>query len=135
MPERTSPDETTSPNFGAEGSDFRQLDEDRDAVTDWRERVRSRPELWLGVAFVGGMLVAGALKTRSGERVWSAVGAKAAAGGRDSVQAQVREFWHNLQGALVGVASARIQQYIDGVVPGFNEHYRRAEHRGAGGHG
>ena len=116
-----------------EGTDLRQLEEHHDGAPDWRERVRERPELWLGVAFVGGMLVAGALKTTSGKRVWSAMGVNPAAGGRGSVQTQAREFWHNMQGALVGVASARIQEFIDGVVPGFNEHYRRAEQRAAAG--
>jgi hypothetical protein len=117
-----------------EGSERRQLEEHGDAVTDWRGRVRERPELWLGAAFLGGMLLGGALRTRSAERSSSIRGVNPAvpARGRSPVQVQASQFWTNLQGALVGVASARIQEYIDGMLPGFNEHYRRAEQRAAG---
>ena len=47
------------------------------------------------------------------------------------MQAQARELWNNIQAALVGVASARIKEYIGELVPGFDEHYRRAEQRAA----
>lgn len=129
MPDMTPANETPRNHIG---SDLPHPDEERDAISDWRGRIRERPELWLGAAFVGGMLVAGALATKPGKRAWSAVGASAAPGGRGSVQAQAREFWRNMQGALVGVASARIQQFVDGLLPGFNEHYRRAEQRATG---
>jgi hypothetical protein len=32
---------------------------------------------------------------------------------------------------LVGVASARMKEYIGELVPGFDEHYRRVEQRAA----
>lgn len=113
------------------GSNFRQLEDKFDAATDWRGQVRERPELWLGVAFVGGMLLAGVLKTRSGGRAPAAAGATPAAGGTGAVKAQARQFLNNMQGALVGVASARIQEYINELLPGFNDHYQRAEQRTA----
>ena len=47
------------------------------------------------------------------------------------MRAQATELWHNIQGALIGVASARIKEYIGQLVPGFDEHYRRAEQRAA----
>ena len=113
------------------GSNFRQLEDKFDAATDWRGHVRERPELWLGVAFVGGMLLAGVLKTRTQGRA-AAVSATPAAGGSGAVKAQARQFLNNLQGGLVGVASARLQEYINELVPGFNEHYHRAEQRTGG---
>ena len=36
------------------------------------------------------------------------------------------------QGALVGVATAQIKDYIGALVPGFDGHYRRVEQRAAG---
>jgi hypothetical protein len=54
-----------------------------------------------------------------------------AVGGHGSAQAQVRELLHNVQGALIGVATAKIKDYIGEIVPGFDDHYRRAEHRSA----
>ena len=47
------------------------------------------------------------------------------------MQAQARELWNNVQGALVGVATAQIKDYIGEMVPGFDDHYRRAEQRAA----
>ena len=46
-----------------------------------------------------------------------------------SAQAQAMELWKHVQGALVGVAGARIKEFIEELVPGFDEHYRRAERR------
>ena len=54
-----------------------------------------------------------------------------AMGGHGSVQAQARELWNNIQGALVGVATAQIKNYISELVPDFDDHYRRAEQRAA----
>jgi hypothetical protein len=39
------------------------------------------------------------------------------------------ELWNHVQGALVGVAGARIKEFIEELVPDFDEHYRRAEQR------
>jgi len=46
------------------------------------------------------------------------------------VQAQALDLWHNVQGALMGVASARVMSYLNQLVPDFEEHYRRAEQHG-----
>jgi hypothetical protein len=42
------------------------------------------------------------------------------------VRAQVLDLWNNIKGALLGVAAVRITEYISDVIPGFDEHYRRA---------
>ena len=44
-----------------------------------------------------------------------------------SAQAQVLELWHNLKGALIGVAAARLRNSIGELLPDFDEHYRRVE--------
>jgi hypothetical protein len=41
----------------------------------------------------------------------------------------VVELWNNLKGALIGVASTRVRDYLGEFMPGFDEHYRRAEQR------
>ena len=112
------------------GSNLRELEDKVDAATDWREHFRERPHLFLGAAFVGGIAIASVLRPGNG-RSLSAVAQNPPLGGGGSVQAQTWELWNNIQGALVGVASARIKEYIGEFVPGFDEHYRRAEQRGA----
>ena len=113
------------------GSNLRELEERVEAATDWREHFRERPHVFLGAAFVGGVVLASALKSKSASRQLSAVAMNPAMNGYGSAQHQARELWNNVQGALLGAATARIKDYIGELVPGFDDHYRRAEERAA----
>ena len=113
------------------GSNLRELEERVDEATDWREHFRARPQLFLGAAFVGGVILATAMRAKPSNREHADTQVRGALDGSGAVRAQATELWHNIQGALLGVASARIKQYIDQLVPGFDEHYRRAEQRAA----
>ena len=113
------------------GSNLKELEDKVDAVTDWREQFRERPQLFLGAAFIGGVVLASVLRPKTAGRGRSATALNPAGNGQGSVQAQALELWNNVQAALVGVASARIKEYIGEFVPGFDEHYRRAEQRAA----
>jgi hypothetical protein len=113
------------------GSNLRELEDRVEAATDWREHFRERPHVFLGAAFIGGMVLASALRSKSAGRPISAGAMNPAGGGHGSVQAQARELWNNVQGALVGVATTHIRDYISELVPGFDDHYRRAEQRAA----
>ena len=110
------------------GSNFRELEGKVEAATDWRGHFRERPHVFLGAAVLGGFVLASVLKSKPAARSLSAVAAQPAARGRDSIQGHARELWHNVQGALLGVAAARIKDYIGELVPDFEDHYRRAEH-------
>ena len=111
------------------GSNLRELEDRVEAATDWREHFRERPHVFLGAAFIGGMVLASALRSKSAGRPMSAGAMNPAVDGHGSAQAQARELWNNVQGALVGVATAQIRDYISKLVPGFDDHYRRAEQR------
>jgi hypothetical protein len=113
------------------GSNLRELEDKVEAATDWREHFRERPHVFLGAAFIGGMVIASALRSKSAGRPISAGAMNPAVGRHGSVQAQARELWNNVQGALVGVATTQIKDYISELVPGFDDHYRRAAHRAA----
>ena len=113
------------------GSTLRKLEDEVDAVTDWREHFRERPNLFLGAALIGGILIASALRPKAAGRSLSAVAVNPPVSGSGSIHAQAWGLWNNVQGALVGVASARLKEYIGELVPGFDEHYRRAEQRAA----
>ena len=112
------------------GSNLRELEDKVDAATDWREHFRERPHLFLGAAFVGGIVIGSVLKPQSAVRRLSVAAHPSEVSG-GSVQGQVWELWNNVQGALIGVASARLKEYIGELVPGFDEHYHRAEQRAA----
>ena len=113
------------------GSNLRELEERVEAATDWREHFRERPHVFVGAAFIGGMVLASALKSKSTGRVLPSAPSSRAGKGAGSVQAQAREVWDNVQGALIGVATAQLKNYIGELVPGFDDHYRRAEQRAA----
>ena len=113
------------------GSNLRELEDKVEAATDWREHFRERPHVFLGAAFIGGVVLASALRSKSADGPLSGVDVNPAVRGQGSVQAQVRELWNNVQGALVGVATTHIRDYISELVPGFDDHFRRAEQRAA----
>ena len=124
------------------GSNLRELEDKIDAATDWREHFRERPHLFLGAAFVGGVLLGTALRGRAPVRdfgrddargdVRGDTGMRRAVGGNNAVRSQALDLWNNVQLALVGVASTRIKEYIAEMLPDFDEHYRRAEQRSPG---
>lgn len=113
------------------GSNLRELEDKVDAATDWREHFRERPYLFLGAAFIGGVALASAVQPKSAGRAPSAAALNPRVNGNGSVQAQALGLWDNVQAALVGLASAKIKEYLGELVPGFDEHYRRAEQRSA----
>ena len=114
------------------GSNLKELEQKVDAATDWREQFRARPYVLLGVACLGGALLATAVRPksprrgsdRSHEGRLGSISRSAANAG-----AQALEQWDTIQGALIGVATARVKEYIGELVPGFDEHVRRAEQR------
>ena len=113
------------------GSNLRELEEKVEAATDWREHFRQRPHVFLGAAFIGGVVLASALKSKSAGRPLSAVAVNPAVNSHGLAQRQALQLWNNVRGALLGVATARIKDYIGDLVPGFDDHYRRAEERAA----
>ena len=116
------------------GSTLRELEDKVEAVIDWREHFHQRPHLFLGAAFAGGVLLSAVVRPRGltygadEQPVGQNVGRQAR--GISPVQVQALDFWRNVQGALVGVASARVRDYLNQLVPDFEEHYRRAEQHG-----
>ena len=116
------------------GSNLRELEDRVDAATDWRAHFRQRPYLFLGAAVVGGVMLGNALRRTSPTRKRGDVDVTRAVDVPGSALAQAREIVNIVQGALVGVAGAGIKKYIGELVPGFDEHYRRAEQRVAAVH-
>ncbi len=114
------------------GANLEELEQKVDAATDWREQLRSRPYLVLGGGALAGVLLAAALRPKSRRRV--TVGHElqphVVAARRASVRDQTLDYWDNIVGALVGVASTRLKDYIDDLVPGFGDQYAKAAQRG-----
>jgi len=105
-----------------------------DAATDWREYFRARPFIFLGAAVAGGAVAAlifgkarpnGVYRSPNQEsnEAMSGFGVPARL---NSTAAQAGQVWNNLKFAAVSLAATRLKQYVDSLLPGFDEHYQRA---------
>ena len=114
------------------GTNLRELEHRIDAATDWREQFRARPHLFLGGAIAGGALLAAVFRPTIARQAFDSstddrLGSLSSNGvnGRE----QALQLWNNIKGALIGVAAMRLTEYISDVVPGFDEHFRRAQQK------
>jgi hypothetical protein len=107
-----------------------------DAATDWREYFRARPFVFLGAALAGGALAAlafGSARSNGGYRsqhpLTNEATARAAVATRphSPSSSQASQVWNNLKWAAISLGATRLKEYIDSLLPGFDEHYQRAE--------
>jgi hypothetical protein len=106
-----------------------------DAATDWREYFRAKPLVFLSAAVAGGALAALGFQNARGNHAYrspksppsEAVSGSAFATRLNSPAAHADKVWNNLKCAAVSLAATRLKQYIDSFLPGFDEHYQRAE--------
>ena len=120
-------------------SNLEELEDKVKSVTDWRHQFRNNPGLMLGLAFGGGMLLAGVMRRprRPAQEHPRAEEHRVNAGavmGReprrlDGRRTQLRQIWEDIQGALIAAASSKITDTLAGAVPAFREHFGA---RGAG---
>jgi hypothetical protein len=111
------------------GSNFHELGRRVDAATDWREHFRANPGLFMGAAFVGGLALAGMLRKSEARRRDNNSGMAAFAANIATTGDQALDVWSAVKSAAVGLACARLVEYVDQLLPGFHAHYRRAEQR------
>jgi hypothetical protein len=132
---------------------FSELEAKVKSAFDWRSQFSERPGTMLGVAFVGGALAAAILPSTSS--ITSRVSSRNRSFADDyspytnretsksssdygtspshsAYSAQSRpsspssETWDNLRNAAIGLATARLSEFIEDLVPGFTEHYKKA---------
>jgi len=111
------------------GSNLHELGRRVDAATDWREHFRAKPALFIGGAFLGGLALAGMLRSSESRRHNGNSGMAAVAARVSTPSDQALDVWTSVKSAAVGLACARLVEYIDQLLPGFHAHYRRAEQR------
>lgn len=119
------------------GSNLRELEDRVKSVTDWHRQFKSRPMVFLGLAFGGGAVLASIVRRPSDRRrnLNSGIESRTNWAGANSrtprppsrAMEKATEAWQNLQGALVGIAATKVKDYADGIIPGFSEQYRQAE--------
>jgi hypothetical protein len=90
---------------------------------DWRAQVDERPLTMVGLAFGAGCLVSVFLGARSRPafKKMSSSDAHRASQPRDG------STWETLRGALIGLATTRLREFAEELLPGFQEEYTKAE--------
>ncbi len=112
------------------GRNLDELETKARQLADWRTHYRQHPKLLLGLALGGGLIL-------------GAVAGRAAAGRDDDspkrtgrrppegsgAGRQIEEAWQTISSALVGVAAAKVVEFVGQVVPGFDDQFNRQSAR------
>ena len=109
-------------------SNLHELERKVKAVVDWKQQFQTNPMTMLGVAFCGGIALAaimgGGKNRRRGERSYSSPAMSSEPRGTGNSN-KAMETWDNVKGALMGVAATRFTDFVEELVPGFQEQFRR----------
>ncbi|MEO6965197.1 MAG: hypothetical protein ABI076_04770 [Acidobacteriaceae bacterium] len=124
-------------------SNLQELEDKVRCTADWRCHFERRPFIFLGLALGGGMLVAnmaGSHRKRRGRHEYVSPNYhRTTTTGSDSyiregdsespvhINDKGSRAWGLLQNALIGLAATHVKDYVEKIIPGFSEHYRKAE--------
>ncbi len=136
------------------GDNISELEQKVKGAFDWRTQFEERPGVMMGMAFVGGVLLAAIVPSTSSmksavtsrhksfsdpwtpytNRDMSAFESRSAStpsheshySGSSAVAKKTSETWENLKGALTSLAASRVSEFVEELVPGFTEHYKKA---------
>lgn len=107
----------------------------KDAV-DWRVHVNQRPWTMVGAAFGAGVLAS--LFIWKGRRSRSyrdghasrGAGSRYSRGAEGESGAKRSQVWENVKGAVAGVVIASAKDFVEQIIPGFREQYRKRQSEG-----
>jgi hypothetical protein len=89
-------------------------------LADWRTYYRRNPKLHLGIALGGGLVLGAVVGRRQSPRddhAGPAGGPVPSSTGRAG--RQIEDTWQRISDALLGIASAKVIEFVSQVVPGF----------------
>ncbi len=113
------------------GENIHELQQKVKTAVDWRAQFDQRPWVLMGVAFGGGLLLSLLFGGRGGSsRSLSRDPWKREAYRTGNVQQRddkTNAIWENIRGAALAVAGSRLGNVLEGVLPAFQEQYRRRQ--------
>jgi hypothetical protein len=111
------------------GENIHELQEKVKTAVDWRAQFDQRPWVLIGVAFGGGLLLSllvGGGRHDSG-RYSSRDRGKSEPQRFSSSQQRDDKVWENIRGAALAVGASRLSSVLEGVLPGFQEQYKKKQ--------
>lgn len=102
------------------GANFQELEQKVKEITDWRHHYQNHPMALMGAAFGGGLLVA---MIFGGTRHRRSAIPSSAPSVMSRPTRKVIDTWDHIQDALVGVAAARVTDFVGELIPGFAEQF------------
>ncbi|MDP9337284.1 MAG: hypothetical protein M3P45_00285 [Acidobacteriota bacterium] len=131
---------------------FSELEDKVRGAFDWRTQFEERPAVMLGAAFAGGVLLAAIMpgtasitqrvtsRRRSfndsyspysnreapAEPVSTEAASKSYAAYTGAAQRRTSETWENVKSAAIGVGMSWLTEFVEQLVPGFTDHYKKA---------
>jgi hypothetical protein len=111
------------------GENIHELQEKVKTAVDWRAQFDQRPWVLMGIAFGGGLLLSllvGGGRHDSG-RYSSRDRGKSEPQRFSSSQQRDDKVWENIRGAALAVGASRLSSVLEGVLPGFQEQYKKKQ--------
>jgi hypothetical protein len=118
---------------------FSQLGNKVKSTVDWRSQFQQRPGTMIGLAVGGGLLLSALLKSTSRSKRKRSLNDRGAPSkefpqpnikrdwGPGPQKRKASEAWENIKGALVGVAATKFGTYLQQVLPGFQDEYKKSK--------
>lgn len=115
------------------GRNLNELETKARQLTDWRHHYRNHPGALLGAAVATGMvlgIMSGSRGATSADDSHHFAGDPQAPRPRNRALTRLEEDWHHISDALMGVASAKVMEFVGNLVPGFQDelHRQRGPH-------
>ena len=89
---------------------------------DWRAQMEKQPGTLLALAFGGGILLSALLpSSRASQR-------SSGSGWTSSSNSKRDSSWDAVKGALVGIATTRLTEFVEALIPGFQHELTKARH-------
>ena len=106
------------------GRNLSELQQKVKSAVDWHAQFQQRPMTMIGLAFGGGMLLSTFLGGQSKPRRSGSVGSSEYPATKGSSRKGV---WGNIKSALIVTSASKAAEFLEQIVPGFQEQYRKAE--------
>jgi hypothetical protein len=122
------------------GENIHELQQKVKTAVDWRAQFDRRPMTMMGLAFGGGLLLSmlfrGGHTSHRSSRRWSRDRERRESQPSEQLskpkaqewEKKASTTWGDIRAAVLAVAGSRLGSLMEGVLPGFQEHYRRRQH-------